>query len=213
MTEERTRKTEFGLQPYEDRPVGCPPDPDLFAMTKVEIEARRERIGRLDKLVKKAEKGNKKVLPEIREILADSPELTWRFANLAQLAESQLIDVMSKDKDLAAKEIVEHQLAAMREDISGENPSPLERLLAERVVATWLQVQLFEALYFTNLHNLTLNQANYYQKRIDRAHRNHLSAIRTLAQIRKLGPALQINIGEKQVNLAGGELPSGTGQT
>lgn len=40
---------------------------------------------------------------------------------------------------------------------------------------------------------------------IDRAHRRHLSAVRTLAQIRKLGPAasLQINIAKKQINTAG----------
>jgi hypothetical protein len=49
----------------------------------------------------------------------------------------------------------------------------------------------------------TLAQGNYYQKRLDRAHRNHLSAIRTLAQIRKLGPVVQINIAEKQINTAG----------
>jgi hypothetical protein len=30
--------------------------------------------------------------------------------------------------------------------------------------------------------------------------RRHLSAVRTLAQIRKMGPAVQINIAEKQIN-------------
>jgi hypothetical protein len=35
-----------------------------------------------------------------------------------------------------------------------------------------------------------------------RARWRHLSAIRTLAQIRKLGPAMQINIAEKQINTA-----------
>jgi hypothetical protein len=50
----------------------------------------------------------------------------------------------------------------------------------------------------------TLAQGNYYQKRLDRTHRNHLSAIRTLAQIRKMGPAaVQINIAEQQINTTG----------
>lgn len=84
--------------------------------------------------------------------------------------------------------------------LPAEDPSPLERLLAERVVATWLEVQLFSGLYGANLGKLTLSQGDYHQKRLDRAHRRHLSAIRTLAQIRKLGPSVQINIADQQIN-------------
>jgi hypothetical protein len=50
--------------------------------------------------------------------------------------------------------------------------------------------------------SMTFAQGNYKQKMIDHAHRRYLSAIRTLAQIRKLGPAVQINIAEKQINTA-----------
>jgi len=177
--------------------------PDLTAMGKEEIDKRRETVARLRELTKKAEKGNKKAVPAIREILDESPDLAWRLVDLGKLAERLLVDELTKEKDLAIKEIMEHQLESMRLEIAGENPSPLERLLAERIVATWLQVQLFESLYATTLGKLTLNQGNYHQKRLDRMHRNHLSAIRTLAQIRKLGPAVQINIGEKQINTAG----------
>jgi hypothetical protein len=45
---------------------------------------------------------------------------------------------------------------------------------------------------------------NYHQRKIDRAHARLLSAVRTLAQVRKLAvPALQLNIAKKQVNVAG----------
>jgi hypothetical protein len=90
-----------------------------------------------------------------------------------------------------------------KQKVAGESPSPLERLLAERVVATWLQVQLFEGLYALGIKSGgTLSQDEHRQKRLDKAHRRHLSAIRTLAQIRKMGPAVQINIAEKQLNTA-----------
>ncbi len=75
--------------------------------------------------------------------------------------------------------------------------------LAERVVATRLELQLFSGLYGANLGKLTLGQGDYHQKRLDRAHGRHLSAIRTLAQVRKLGPVVQINVAEKQVNTVG----------
>jgi len=76
-----------------------------------------------------------------------------------------------------------------------------KRLLAERIVLTWLQIQLFEGVYANSVFkSLTIAQDNYHQKRLDQTYRRHLSAIRTLAQIRKLGPAVQINIAEKQIN-------------
>jgi len=43
-------------------------------------------------------------------------------------------------------------------------------------------------------------QSEHHQKRIDRAHKRYLSSIRSLVQIRKMGPAVQINIAEQQVN-------------
>ena len=118
-------------------------------------------------------------------------------------AELALIDEIIKDGDLASKELLRDQLKSMRIEVAGENPSPLERLLSERVVATWLQVQLFETLYVYGMENEVMSQGEYRQKRVDRAHRRYLSAVRTLAQIRKMGPAVQINIAEKQINTAG----------
>jgi hypothetical protein len=204
VTEKQAQKDELALQPYEDRPVGCPPDPDLSAMPIEELDTRRDTVRRLRDLFKKAEKGNTKAVPEIREVLEGSPDLAWRFMDFATLAERHFIERMTKDKDLASRETMEFQLAAMREEIAGENPSPLERLLAERVVLTWLQIQLFEGLYASNMFkSMTIAQGNYHQKRLDLTYRRHLSAIRTLAQIRKLGPAVQINIAEKQINTAG----------
>jgi hypothetical protein len=205
VTEKRAqKKNKPALQPYEDRPVGCPPDPELSAMTKEELATRRATLGRLKELVKKAEKGNKEGLPEISKILQENPNLAWQVMDYGKLAEWHFIERMTKEEDFGSKVLLRRQLGAMREEIAGENPSVLERLLAERVVATWLQIQLFEGLYAAGMYqDMSEKQGSYLQKQIDRAHRNHLSAIRTLAQIRKLGPAVQINIAEKQINTAG----------
>ncbi len=77
------------------------------------------------------------------------------------------------------------------------------------MVATWLQIQLFESLYAAGMYQSTsISQGNYQRKRLDRAHRNHLAAIRTLAQIREMGPPIQINIAEKQINTARSPAPT-----
>src|SRR5829696_6039829 len=172
-------------------------------MTKKEKEAYRNTVERLAELVEKAGKGDKNPLPEIRKILKESPELAWQLMDVSRVAEWRYTEMMLKEEDFGKKEVLRNQLAAMREEIAGDNPSPLERLLAERIVLTWLQIQLFEDLYASSLSkSMTFAQGNYKQKRIDHVHRRHLSALRTLAQIRKLGPAVQINIGERQINTA-----------
>ena len=178
-----------------------PPDPS--SMGEAELRERRETVARLKELVGRADKGDEKAVPAIRELLDGSPDLAWRLRNTGKLAERLLIGKMTGEGDAAAKEMMEHQLESMRLDIAGKDPSSLEVLLAERVVATWLQVQFFEGLYASGLGKHTLAQGNYYQKRLDRAHNRHLSAVRALAQIRKMGPAMQINIPEKQINTTG----------
>jgi hypothetical protein len=186
------------------RPIGHPGPPDLAAMSEAEIEERRSTVAKLCDLSDRAQDGDEKAVLEIRKILDSSPDLAWLFIKgPAKMAESALIDKFTKDEDLASKEFLRHQLKSMRVEVAGEDPSALERLLAERVVATWLEVQLFEVLYAAGMKGGTLKQDDHRQKRLDRAHRRHLWAIRTLAQIRKLGPAVQINIAEKQINTTG----------
>ena len=187
----------------KSRPVGCPAPPDRASMSKKELEQRRDTVSRLKELTEKAQNGDKKAVSGIREILERSPDLAWRFTDVGMVAEWSLIERITKEKDLASKEMMSFQLESMREEIAQSSSSPLERLLAQRVVASWLQVQLFEGLYVQNMGNLSIRQADYYQKRLDRAHKRHLSAVKTLAQIHKLGPAVQINVAEKQINTVG----------
>jgi hypothetical protein len=179
------------------------PDNNMSTMSSGELEASEKTVEKLHDLLRLAEKGEEDAVPEIRQILDEHPDLAWRFVDVAHAAEDALIEGMTKEGDLAAKELLRCQLEAMREEVAGKNSSALERLLSERVVLTWLEVQLFEALYAKNMRNLPIAQAEHHQKRLDRAHRRHLSAIRELAQMRKLlkGTTItQINIAEKQIN-------------
>ncbi len=103
---------------------------------------------------------------------------------------------MTSEEDAAAKEMMERQLESMRLEIAGQDALPLERLLRERTVATWLQVQLFESLYATSLGKHTLPEVTTTRSSWTGC-MSGTSAIRTLAQNRKMGLAAQINIAEK----------------
>jgi hypothetical protein len=138
------------------RPIGHPGPPDLAAMSKDEIEERRATVAKLQDLSDRAQDGDEEAALNIRKILDGSPDLAWLFIKgPAKIAESALINEMTKDGDLASKEFLTHQLESMRVEVAGENPSALQRLLAERVVATWLEVQLFEALYAVGMKSGT----------------------------------------------------------
>ncbi len=188
MIEERVQNNKLASKPYEDRSVGCPPSPNLSAMTEEERATRRDTVARLKELVKKAEKGDKKAVPAIRQILQQSPDLAWRLPDFARAAENVLIGELTATKGgeqhPITEEALRRQLAAMREEVAGEDPSPLEKLLAARVVATWMQVQIFDSFCASELGKAYTKQADYHQRYLDRAHRRHLSAIKTLAQIR-----------------------------
>ena len=101
-----------------------------------------------------------------------------------------------------AQEAMPRNLKAMKREIAGENPSPLERLLVERITVCWLELQYFQTIYAQHSGDLSIRQSDYHQRRIDKAHRRYLTSIKALAQIRRMGPAVQINIAEKQINQA-----------
>ena len=154
------------------------------------------------KLLRRAESGDKTVILDLRELLDLGPELASFYGNLARTAERELISVMA-GKDLVMKETVPLKLEAMREELASSSPNPLEKLLVERVVMCWLALQHAELISTQrSFGRVNVQEVELYQRRLDRAHKRYLSAIRTLAQIRKLGPTVQVNIAEQQVNVA-----------
>jgi hypothetical protein len=136
----------------------------------------------------------------LRPLLNDAPG-GWEMAgNLATRAENALVNVAS-EKNYMLKEALTRKLATLKEELGGG--TTLERLLGERVAACWLNVYYIDALYAQRLNNITWVESEYFQRRQERAHRLYLSAIRTLAQVRRLlVPAVQVNIGAQQVNVA-----------
>jgi hypothetical protein len=130
------------------------------------------------------------------------PHMVEVCGNLATRAENTLIRKFS-GKDLAVSEGIRRKMESLRAELTGATPAPLERLLVERVVACWLHLYHLETIY-AGKDSMPLELAMHYQKCIDRAHKRYLSAIKTLAVVRKLAvPVLQVNIGRKQVNVAG----------
>jgi hypothetical protein len=172
-----------------------------------------EAIVELNTLLGPSQEGDAQALSRLTEILDELPELAKRVVDPAEQAMLSMVRIYAGDDPLL-QEVLPRTLEAMKAELAGEYPSPLERLLVERVVATWFLLQYFEALYAQHRDELTMAQDYHHQNCLDRAQKRHLSAIRTLAQMRRLlkPTVAQVNIAEKQINLAGGEVPGISGQ-
>jgi hypothetical protein len=69
----------------------------------------------------------------------------------------------------------------------------------------WLALENAESTYFAVLKNgARLNRVEYYEHRVDRAQTRYLSAVKALAQVRRLQrpDRVQVNIGANQANVA-----------
>src|SRR5919199_6458961 len=106
------------------------------------------------------------------------------------------------------EEAVSRGLDLMREELAGENPLPLEVLLVERIVSTWLIVELHEMLLNAQLQRdedvprLSPSYVKFVLGWLESYHRRLLGTIKTLAQVRRLQsgmPTCQTNI---EVNLS-----------
>lgn len=99
----------------------------------------------------------------------------------------------------AAREAIFRKPELLWAELLGPGPTP-----AERVATCWLQVQDADVRYAQAQDGLSPCQAEYHQRRMDAVTCRYLSALKTLAQVRRLAvPVLQANIARKQVNVAG----------
>jgi hypothetical protein len=157
----------------------------------------------LRKLVKRAQSGDASTLPVLRKMLENPALVDGLGGDLARQAELSFIQAAAGE-DLAFQEALRRKMELLRAELAGSSPTPLERLLVERVVACWLQVQDADVRYAQGQKGCTFEQGEYQQRRQDRAHKRYLSALKALALVRKLAlPVLQVNIARKQVNVAG----------
>lgn len=157
-------------------------------------------------VVRRAEAGDEAALPALRELLKRPELVDGLGGNLARSAAETLLAAFA-GTNLHAKEVVSAKMAALRAELAGPDAPPVERLVAERAVCCWLHLYHLEHNYAAKT-SMSFELAAHYQKGIDRAHTRYLSALKALADVRRLaGPSIQVNIARKQVNVTGGPPP------
>jgi hypothetical protein len=152
--------------------------------------------------VQQAQQGDLNTLPLIRHLLDQVPELWENSHVLAHQVEKAWTNALS-GHDLMSKEIIAREVEGLRSQLLGPQPTPLEKLLVDRICICWLAIQhseLHSAKRFSE-RAVVLTQSE--EHRLDKVHHRFLSAIRELARVRKLlqpTTNVQVNIGANQTN-------------
>ena len=158
--------------------------PEPFVV-EVRIPGTGAEAERIMGLVRRAEQGETQVVPELRKVLDHYPRLWQEAGDLARVTESVWLQQMA-GTNAFLRESVSRRAKALRRDLLGDAPTPLERLLVDRVVCTWLGLHYAESKHAGTMQEQTFQQGEYYQERIVRYQRMHLAAVRALAQLRRV---------------------------
>ena len=143
---------------------------------------------------------DKASLEAVKGYFASDPTL-WRVVDMTH---ESAADVIAKESDLPKmRAIREANYEGQLRELGHDGSPSLERMLIEHVGLCWLRLQFVEQKYSAAMaQDLTIDQADYWERRLSATQRRYLRACEVLARVRRLRlPALQVNIGEKQVNV------------
>jgi hypothetical protein len=169
-----------------------------------------DQFAEWDALVKKIDvpKPQPEDLEAFRALLTKLPEAWGVVGDLASQVSVGLVRALNGPASY--RESIEHGMMALSRALGYDQAPALERLLIDQVVICWLRMYLAEGWYSQKQEQGGPLQAmEHIEKVLSTTQRRYLRAIESLARVRKLQIALQINIGEKQVNIAGEGLSTG----
>ena len=165
--------------------------------------AHPEEIGALQPLLEQVDRADPDPADRkaLTAFLREHPHL-WRY--VGDLMEQAMLSLIGNlDASAVARIGLRTAVEQLPHDLTRPGDGPLEQLLVQQVTMCWLRLAHVEYHYsaVSTQPSATARQLTYWDKRLNAAQRRYLRAIETLARVRKLTlPALQINIGEQQVN-------------
>ena len=169
-----------------------------------------EQAEKVERLLEATDK--KKAKPEdvaaLGQCFKDCPDL-WKAVDLAHNA--ALVAIKQEQALESTKAVMRANYEGQRRAFGYATASPLEKTLIDHAVLCWMRLQCIEQKYSNiSTQSISLALADYWERRLSAAQRRYLRACETLARVRRLRlPALQVNIGQEQTNIAGSLAPGG----
>ena len=161
--------------------------------------------GWLTAMTQLAAAGDERASTALIEACQTVPRLWEILSTLSSLAVRSWIDLLAAERPGTeiVRRAIEKEIERKRNEAAGENATPLERLLAERVALCWVAATNADAEYTRKLkEGMSFREGEYLARRCEQTNRQLLKAIESLARVRRLLTPMQVNIGQNQINLA-----------
>lgn len=172
------RKRTMGMTTKAAPETPTPPAPDADEAEEQAAEAA------LQELVRRAEQGDATVMPRLKVILDRAPSRWKCYAGLAERVETLWLKLVA-GQDLVLMESWGRRLNEMKAELTGDSPTPLVRLLADRVAASWLQLQVADAGAALAQGGEPAEETTALRRQ-NAASKRHLQAMKTLAVVQRL---------------------------
>jgi len=162
----------------------------------------------MDALIKRTNKEDPdpKALQDLRAAMDKHPELWRDICDLGEQTTGAIIE-MVRGTGLV-RESIRHNAAQTRDEMGYRTANPLEKGLIESVVQAWLIHQNAQYLYARNMRgSLTMEQAEFWERKLTRTQHRYLQTCETLARVRRLLiPVVQVNVARQQVNVGSSQM-------
>jgi hypothetical protein len=148
------------------------------------------------------------VITAVRKLFAEVPFIWKVVGDMAVQAQHRLIERYTSQP--LVQEAIDAGIKSLGHELGRKEAPVLEKLLIDQVLTCWINVYDVQQRY-ANAHaeSITLTLGEYWERRLTAAQRRYLRACETLARVRRLAvPPLQVNIGDQQINVAGGSSTS-----
>ncbi len=140
----------------------------------------------LNAIINKANDGDQEALTKLRNFLDNNPQVWGHVGDLSRTAEKAWVGLISNGDSLAA-ESIQRKLTKLKEELLDDSVTVIEKMLADTVVATWLELHYLRSVD-ADTTNRTVTQGSLILKRLESAQRRHFNSLKQLTQIRKLLP-------------------------
>jgi len=132
-------------------------------------------------------RGDLSAVPALRRVFDADPTLWQKVGDLAAQAQETWLVVIA-GTDLSLKEAARCKLDEMREELASVSPTPIEKLLIERILACWLQVHQADAAYANALGSAQASVAilREFTRRQESSQRQYHASIKQLELVRNL---------------------------
>jgi hypothetical protein len=164
------------------RPVGAR---DVVKRTEGSVPAV-DYQSELLSLVEAANQGEEGALARLHSFLDSHPEVWETVGNLAKVAERYWIDLVVGQEFLASESVTRY-VEKLRADLLGPEPTRMERVLVDEVVASYLAARHAD-LMAGQPGNCSVALATLRYRRCESAQRRHQRALKNLAILRAKAP-------------------------